>query len=102
MKVEYLNRYRDKYEFTQVDEQTIRWEGPFKWCRYSVNEDKVVSMVDPSGGPYISVGNTLRFVAPEFEKLKVTALEMHDGHVTIKVTEDEEEDEGGEMEGAVD
>ena len=102
MKVEYLNRYRDKYEFTQEDEQTIRWEGPFKWCRYSVNEDKVVSMVDPSGGPYISVGNTLRFVAPEFEKLKVTALEMHDGHVTIKVSKDEAEDKGGEMEGTVD
>jgi len=102
MKVEYLNRYRDKYEFTQEDEQTIRWEGPFSYCRYSISKDGVVSMIDPSGGPYISVGNTLRFVAPEFEKLKVTALEMHDGHVTIKVSKDEEEDKGGEMEGAVD
>lgn len=102
MKVEYLNRYRDKYEFTQEDEQTIRWEGPFKWCRYSMSEDKVVSMIDPSGGPYISVGNTLRFIAPEFEKMKVTALEMHDGHAIIKVSKDEAEDETGEMEGAVD
>lgn len=102
MKVEYINRYKDIYEFTQEDEQTIRWEGPFSYCRFSMSKDEVVSMIDPSGGPYISVGDSLRFVAPEFEKLKVTALEMHDGHVTIKVTEDEEEDKGGEMEGAVD
>jgi hypothetical protein len=102
MKVEYINRYKDIYEFTQEDEQTIRWEGPFSYCRYSISKDKVVSMIDPSGGPYISVGNTLRFVAPEFEKLKVTALEMNDGHVIIKVSKDEAEDKGGEMEGAVD
>lgn len=102
MKVEYINRYRDRYEFTKEDEQTIRWEGPFSYCRFSMSKDEVISMIDPSGGPYISVGNTLRFVAPEFEKLKVTALEMHDEYVTIKVSEDEEEDEAGEMEGAVD
>jgi hypothetical protein len=102
MKVEYINRYKDIYEFTQEDEQTIRWEGPFSYCRYSITKDNVVSMIDPSGGPYISVGNTLRFVAPEFEKLKVTALEMNDGHVIIKVSKDEAEDKGGEMEGAVD
>lgn len=94
MKVEYSNRYRDKYEFTQEDEQTIRWEGPFKWCRYSTDENNAVTMVDPSGGPYITVGNTLKFIAPEFEKLVVTALEMHDGHVTIKVSKDEAEDKG--------
>lgn len=85
MKVEYLNRYRDKYEFTQEDEQTIRWEGPFKYCRFSMNEDKVVSMIDPSGGPFINVGDEMKYVAPEFDGLVVTALEMHDGHVTIKV-----------------
>ena len=102
MKVEYSNRYRDKYEFTQEDEQTIRWEGPFKWCRYSISKDKVVSMIDPSGGPYISIGTEMKYIAPEFDGMVVTALEMHDGHAIIKVSKDEAKDETGEMEGAVD
>lgn len=102
MKVEYLNRYRDKYEFTQEDEQTIRWEGPFKWCRYSMSKDNVVSMIDPSGGPYISIGTEMKYIAPEFDGMVVTALEMHDGHAIIKVSKYEAEDETGEMEGAVD
>lgn len=102
MKVEYSNRYRDKYEFIQEDEQTIRWEGPFKWCRYSMSEDKVVSMIDPSGGPYISIGTEMKYIAPEFDEMVVTALEMHDGHAIIKVSKYEAEDETGEMEGAVD
>ena len=102
MKVEYSNRYRDKYEFIQEDEQTIRWEGPFKWCRYSMSEDKVVSMIDPSGGPYISIGTEMKYIAPEFDGMVVTALEMHDGHAIIKVSKYEAEDKAGEMEGAVD
>jgi len=30
---EYINRYNDKYIFTRVDENTIKWEGDFKYCR---------------------------------------------------------------------
>lgn len=85
MKVEYINRYKDIYEFTQEDEQTIRWEGPFSYCRFSMNEDKVVSMIDPSGGPFICLGDEMKYVAPEFDGMVVTALEMNDGHVIIKV-----------------
>lgn len=101
MKVEFLNRYRDKYEFTQVDEQTISWDGPFSYCRFSMSKDEVVSMVDPSGGPYIGVGDEMKYIAPEFDGMVVTALEMHDGHVTIKVSKDEAEEQERDVEGSV-
>jgi hypothetical protein len=55
----YTNRYKDTFTFTYEEgKNRILWEGDFEYCRYSwdndVNpEDNVLSMVDPSGGPYV-------------------------------------------------
>jgi hypothetical protein len=85
MKIEYINRYDDKYEFTQEDEQTIKWEGQFKWCRYATDQDGKTTMIDPSGGPYITIGCDMKYIAPEFNDFVVSALEMHNGYALIKV-----------------
>ena len=52
-KMEYKNRYGDKHIFTPDNEGNLLWEGDFGYCRYSKTEDEEITMVDPSGGPFI-------------------------------------------------
>ena len=55
--MEYKNRYGDKHIFTPDNEGNLLWEGDFGYCRLSKNEDDSITMVDPSGGPFIQVGS---------------------------------------------
>lgn len=60
MTIEYNNRYRDKIYFTDNGDGTILMDGG-KFLRYGYDEDpSEPNMVDPSGGPYIEVGNNLK------------------------------------------
>lgn len=56
--IEYLNRYNDKITFTLIDENTIKMEGGeyirMGWNNEEDYKNKKYSMIDPSGGPYIS------------------------------------------------
>ncbi len=52
---EYINRYGDKYTFSLNEQGNVDWRGPFKYCRYAWDDDKNIVMVDPSGGPYITI-----------------------------------------------
>jgi hypothetical protein len=59
MTVEFNNRYRDKIYFTDNGDGTVTMSGG-KWLRFGYDEDpKIPTMVDPSGGPYISIGSNL-------------------------------------------
>lgn len=56
------NRYGDEYEFVKVDENTYTITGDLKYWRFGgkegqdrVNDDDL-GFVDPSGGPFISMG----------------------------------------------
>jgi len=53
---EYINRYGDKYTFSLNEQGNIDWRGPFEYCRmgYDNDSDDII-MVDPSGGPYITI-----------------------------------------------
>jgi hypothetical protein len=84
--VKFSNRYRDVYLFTQEANQ-IKWEGPFQWYRTSEDKDGRLTMVDPSGGPYIEIGSKMEYIAPEFKNLFVSALAWQDGSVIITCNE---------------
>ena len=53
MKHEYKNRYGDIYTFTKLEDDSILMEGEFKWIKSSD------SHIDPSGGPFIHIGQML-------------------------------------------
>lgn len=58
------NRYGDTYWWEEIDEPNhyaFMMEGnSMKWCRSSWNEETGdITMFDPSGGPFISVGSSL-------------------------------------------
>jgi hypothetical protein len=52
---EYVNRYGDKYTFSFNDQGNVDWRGPFLNCRCMCDENKNIVVVDPSGGPFISI-----------------------------------------------
>lgn len=62
MTVAYENRYNDLYVFIQMDNFNIRVVGSFGYCRIGEvagSNGTKLSMIDPSGGPYISVGTDM-------------------------------------------
>jgi len=59
----HTNRYKDKQLFVHVSENKVLWFGNFKFCRISKNEDSdKIIMIDPSGGPYLEVGTSSKFI----------------------------------------
>jgi len=57
-KVTYLNRYRDKIIFEHIGEIVTMTGGT--WMRWGYDDNNTINMVDPSGGPYISLGDNLK------------------------------------------
>lgn len=79
----YQNRYGDVYTFTKQEDNTILWEGPFEYYRVGfAPEEERITMVDPSGGPYIAEGMPFRYLGGE---QKITRLEWLDKAVKITV-----------------
>lgn len=54
--VRYRNRYGDEYTFTKLENGDVLWEGDFEYMR-SGND-----FIDPSGGPFIKIGQMLSHV----------------------------------------
>ena len=52
----HTNRYGNEFTFTEDPDGNILWEGNFEYIRTSLNENKDIIMIDPSGGPYLSKG----------------------------------------------
>ena len=58
--MEYRNRYGDNYKFTKQEDGNVLWEGDFEYSRFGYDKDpKDPIYVDPSGGPFIKVGQML-------------------------------------------
>ena len=59
--MEYTNRYGDKFTFEFNERGNIDWKGDFKYVRCAFNDNPDdITMVDPSGGPYISIGTDMK------------------------------------------
>ena len=54
--VRFRNRYGDEYTFTKQKDGNVLWEGDFEYMR--CGDD----FIDPSGGPFIKVGQMLSHV----------------------------------------
>lgn len=81
--VTYTNRHKDKIVFTHKGD-TVTMEGG-KWVRWSYDDDNVITMVDPSGGPYIELGNNLKEFWPkgEYQDLIIKEIELDNYTGTI-------------------
>jgi hypothetical protein len=95
-KTTYHNRYRDAIQFEHIDNKVIMTGG--KWFRYGIADDDSINMVDPSGGPYIELGDNLKefFMTVEhnYQDLIINKIELeflseetHESKVTFTVNE---------------
>jgi hypothetical protein len=85
-KVTYKNRHRDEIIFTHEGD-TVTMEGG-TWMRWSYDEDGTITMVDPSGGPYIELGNNLKEFWPneEYQDLIIESISLDSSKETNTVT----------------
>ena len=54
--IKYRNRYGDEQIFTKLKDGNVLWQGDFEYIRSG--ED----FIDPSGGPFIKIGQMLSHV----------------------------------------
>jgi len=63
---EYVNRYGDKFTFQKNDRGNIQWSGDFEYVRHGFKDNpEDLTMVDPSGGPYITLEMDLALYGSE-------------------------------------
>ena len=63
--VRYRNRYGDEYTFTKQKDGNVLWEGDFEHIR--AGDD----FIDPSGGPFIRIGQMLSHVIHGEDEMNV-------------------------------
>ena len=58
---EYVNRYGDKFTFELNEIGNVDWKGPFEYVRIGFQDNpEDITMVDPSGGPFITLGMDMK------------------------------------------
>lgn len=56
-------------------EKTVRFLSTHSYCRYSINSDNQIVMIDPEGGPFIYVGMSLADLDEGLPNLKIKSIE---------------------------
>ena len=82
----YTNRYGDEFTFTPDEDGNLLWEGNFEYHRYGYEETPDnLNMVDPSGGPYITIGTDMGLYHTEMKGRKVTGFVRIDNGYKLTV-----------------
>lgn len=76
MKITYYSRYREERYFYQKNGNWYFDVNGDEYCGMSRNEDGSLYHVDPSGGPFVSVGTNLKVLAKDLPDAKITAIEF--------------------------
>lgn len=84
-KTTFINRYADRITFTQEGDTVIMEGYDGEWLRSSVDKDGRTLMVDPSGGPYVAVGDDLKEYFRDKTSRIVESIEIKPGFVILKI-----------------
>jgi hypothetical protein len=140
--MKYENRYNTVYTFTLDIDNSIIWEGEFKWCRFAwpnvydkayeaycadvdsdermtmgefktqvhaydadtfklkelgrkyasliYSDSSKISMIDPSGGPYITSNMDMGHISPKFIGMIVDSFQMMENGYRIIIKDEPE------------
>lgn len=70
------NRYNDKIIFTKHKTYVLMEGAKYFRCGFDGNTIEDITWIDPSGGPFISKGNTLDFINKKWDKIVITGFEF--------------------------
>jgi hypothetical protein len=87
--MEYINRENKIHTFTLDGDGNILWEGDFFYSRrlFSVETLKTEA-VDPSGGPFISVGSDMDYIDDSFKGKIVDGFEQTENGYKILIKDE--------------
>ena len=78
MKASYYNRYGDDILFEEIENEIHMSGFNMDWMRYgwSNEDEKKIIMVDPSGGPYITLGSDLGLYFGDRKKRIIESIKI--------------------------
>lgn len=84
--MEYINRENKIHRFTLDEDNNILWEGDFFFSRRLFSAENLkTEVVDPSGGPFITVGSDMGYIDESFSGLVVDGFEQTDSGYKILI-----------------
>lgn len=93
MKTTYHNRYRDEITFEQNGDTIIMSGYDPEFMRYGWADDldgdnrseNIINMVDPSGGPYLTVGSDLSLFWGDKQPRIIKSIKLLGKHIEFKI-----------------
>jgi len=82
MKVDYYNRQGDIIVFEKLDDNTVKMSG-FDYYRIGYNDNTTIDFIDPSGGPFITVGMNLGNYFNTKEEMIIKSIEHQPENGTV-------------------
>jgi len=84
--MEYFNRENKIHTFTSDGDDNILWNGDFFYSRRLFSDETLkTEAVDPSGGPFISVGSDMGYIDNSFKGKIVDGFEQTENGYKILI-----------------
>ena len=91
--ITYKNRHGDKYTFIVNERDNIQWGGDFEFSRYGFDDNpKDITMVDPSGGPYIPLEYNMGMFDKVFDGMIVVGFISNDDGYELVINKSKEDE----------
>lgn len=83
-KVTYNNRYGDNIIFEQIDNEIHMSGFNMEWIRVGYDDEKNITMIDPAGGPYLSIGMNLGLYFNDKRSSIIENIKIEENKVIFK------------------
>ena len=84
-KVTYNNRYGDNVIFEQIDNEVHMSGFNIEWIRTGCDKENNITMVDPSGGPYLTVGTNLGLYFNDKQNRIIESIKIKENKIIFKI-----------------
>jgi hypothetical protein len=84
-KVSYNNRYGDNIIFEQIDNEIHMSGFNMEWIRVGYDDEKNITMVDPSGGPYLAISMNLGLYFNDKQNRIIESIEIKENKIIFKI-----------------
>tara|TARA_R110000868_G_scaffold262592_1_gene521322 strand:+ start:221 stop:511 length:291 start_codon:yes stop_codon:yes gene_type:complete len=88
----FKNRYGDEFVFKINERKNIQWSGNFEFhrCGFGDNSNDI-TMVNPSGGPYIGLNYDMGMFNRPFKGMNVVGFLKNDDGYELVINQNEDE-----------